>query len=70
VLRLRYERLSLGVSQNAIGLAARIPQPTFSSIEIGRLKPTPAQLQRLAEVFHVTPAEELLKDVVVLRPSR
>ena len=38
-------------------------------IERGRLKPTDAQLRRLAETLRVAP-DDLLKDVAVLGPSR
>jgi transcriptional regulator with XRE-family HTH domain len=69
VLRLKFERSNRKVSQTAVAQAARIPQPTLSSIEIGRLKPTEAQLERLAAVFGVAP-DDLLTDVVVLGPRR
>ena len=67
--RLRFERQNKRLSQTGVARVARIPQPTLSSIEIGRLKPTEAQLVRLAAVFGVAP-DDLLKDVVVLGPLR
>ena len=69
VLRLRFERHNKRLSQTVVAHLARIPQPTISSIETGRLKPTDAQLTRLADVFKVAP-DELLRDVAVLGPSR
>jgi transcriptional regulator with XRE-family HTH domain len=70
VLRIRYERtLIRKLTQNEVGVLARIPQPVVSSIEIGRLKPTEKQLARLAAVFGVAP-DDLLKDVVVMEASR
>jgi transcriptional regulator with XRE-family HTH domain len=69
VTRLRFERQNKRLSQTGLVIAAGIPQPTVSHIEIGRLRPTPAQLQRLAQVLHVAP-EDLLVDVAVLGPSR
>ena len=62
MLYLKFERQRQALSQTAIGRAARIPQPTYSAIETGRLKPTPAQLQRLAAVFRVQPPEALLAE--------
>jgi transcriptional regulator with XRE-family HTH domain len=67
VTRLRFERTHRRLSQAHASRAARIPQPTLSHIEIGRLIPTDKQLQRLADVFGVPP-DDLLKDVVVLGP--
>ncbi|MBM3820278.1 MAG: helix-turn-helix transcriptional regulator [Acidimicrobiia bacterium] len=69
VLLLKFERINRRLSQHQVATIARIAQPALSQIETGRLAPTPAQLQRLAALFHVAPSE-LLKDVVVLRPSR
>lgn len=69
MLRIRFERQNKHLSQRRVGRAARIPQPTLSSIEIGRLKPTEAQLARLAAVFGVKP-DDLLRDIAVLGPSR
>lgn len=69
MLRIRFERTNQRLSQHAVALLARIPQPALSSIEIGRLKPTPAQLDRLAAVFRVAP-DDLLKEIAVLGPTR
>jgi transcriptional regulator with XRE-family HTH domain len=69
VLRLKFERQNKQLPQMRIARLARIAQPVISQIERGRLVPTPAQLARLADVFGVKP-EDLLKDVVVLGPSR
>lgn len=65
--RLKFERTSQQLSQHAVASAARIAQPVVSQIENGRLKPTPAQLERLAYVFRV-PADDLLRDVAMLGP--
>lgn len=69
LLRIKFERQNKQVSQVGIANLARIAQPTLSQIETGRLKPTPAQLQRLAAVFKVHP-DDLLRDIAVLGPSR
>jgi transcriptional regulator with XRE-family HTH domain len=65
VLRLKFERTNQKLSQHAIALAARLPQPVVSQIENGWLTPTPAQLQRLSRALRVAP-DDLLKDVAVL----
>lgn len=67
MLRLKFERQNKQVSQVSVALAARIPQPTLSLIELGRLSPTAKQLARLASVFGVDP-DDLLKDIAVLGP--
>ena len=65
MLRIRFERTNQQLSQHAVASAARIPQPTLSLIELGRLHPTPTQLARLADVFKVAP-DDLLKDIAVV----
>ena len=69
MLRTTFERKNRQLTQEALGVVARIPQPLISLIERGRYQPTPAQLQRLAAVFDVAP-DELLKDVAVLGSRR
>jgi transcriptional regulator with XRE-family HTH domain len=66
---LRFERNARQISQASVATATGIHQPLISAIERGRLIPSPEQLQRLADVFHVRP-EDLLRDVVVLGPRR
>lgn len=53
MLRIIFERQHQQISQTAVARLADIPQPTISQIERGRLKPTEAQLARLAAVFKV-----------------
>jgi transcriptional regulator with XRE-family HTH domain len=62
VLRLKFERISRGLSQQGVTDLTQIPQPAVSLIETGRVVPTPEELQRLADVFGVPPAI-LLKHV-------
>jgi transcriptional regulator with XRE-family HTH domain len=69
VLRIRFERTNQKLSQSHVALHAGIPQPTLSLIEIGRLVPTPDELQRLAAALRVKP-DDLLRDVAVLGSSR
>lgn len=64
MLRLRFERQRRQLSQRAIAQMARLHQPVLCLIESGRLKPTDAELERLAAALRV-PADELLKDVTV-----
>lgn len=61
--RLQFERTNKRLSQTHVARVASIPQPTLSQIELGRLVPTPEELQRLAAVFGLMP-RELLKPVV------
>lgn len=61
--RLKFERTNKRLSQTHVAHVAHIPQPTLSQIELGRLVPTPEELQRLAAVFGLTPSE-LLEPVV------
>ena len=67
--RLQFERQSLGLSQQAIATLAGAPvsQNLVSGLERGRMVPTPEELQALARALKVTPPEDLLKDVTVLR---
>lgn len=69
MLRLKFERQHRQLSQHAVASLAHIPQPQVSQIERGRLKPSEAQLRRLADVFHVPPTD-LLIDVAILGASR
>ena len=69
IKRIKLERQDLQVSQQAVEAVSGVPQPVISLAENGRLIPTPEQLRRLADFFGVAP-DELLRDVVVLEPSR
>ena len=69
MLRVKFERQHQNLSQHAVAVVTQVPQPEISRIETGRLKPTPAQLERLAKFFNVAP-EDLLRDVAILGPSR
>lgn len=63
--RLKHERRTRKMSQVRLGLDVRIPQPTLSQIERGRLLPTEEQRSSLA-LFLGIPPEDLLKEVVVV----
>ncbi len=65
MLRVRFERTNLRLSQRHVAVATHIAQPTVSLIEIGRLVPTPEQLERLAVFFDVEP-DALLRDVAMV----
>ena len=66
--RLKYERNSHCLSQTAVAAAIGLHQGDISLIERGILIPTPAQLVRLGELFHLLPSE-LLKEVIVITAS-
>jgi transcriptional regulator with XRE-family HTH domain len=68
-LRLKFERHARGWRQIDVARLARIPQPTISAIESGRLNPTHAELERLADALRVSPPEALLKPVAVADPE-
>jgi transcriptional regulator with XRE-family HTH domain len=69
IKRLELERTSLRIGQRQVETATGVPQPVISLAENGRLIPTTKQLQALADFFRV-PADDLLKDVVVLGSRR
>lgn len=66
--RLRFERLERGLSQQKVGIVARVHQPTLALIENGRLRPSAAVLARLSALFDV-PADALLETVVLAEPG-
>jgi transcriptional regulator with XRE-family HTH domain len=68
-LRLKFERHKRGWSQTDLGMRANISQDDISAIERGRLNPTSAELQRLADAFRIYPPPVLMKSVVVKDPE-
>jgi ribosome-binding protein aMBF1 (putative translation factor) len=65
--RIRFARQRLGLSQAALGaLCGGMSQHDISAVECGRLLPSKAQLQQMAEALHLTPAELLQPAVVIL----
>lgn len=63
--RLEFERTRKGMSQGRLARLARFHQPLISQIERGRLLPTQAEAQRLAEALGLdVQPEELLAQVV------
>jgi len=67
VIRLKFERVDRGISQELLAFASKIPQPIISLIETGTWNPTPAQLAALAAVLGIDPPDLLLMDVEVER---
>jgi transcriptional regulator with XRE-family HTH domain len=61
--RLLHERRRRGWSQLQLGYHASLQPSEISRIENGRLKPYPAQLERLARALGVDQAEALLENV-------
>jgi transcriptional regulator with XRE-family HTH domain len=68
VLRIKYERKTRGFTQDVVDVLAFVHQPQLSLIENGRLRPTQAQLQRLAKALRVSPPEVLLRPVEIVEP--
>jgi transcriptional regulator with XRE-family HTH domain len=68
-LRARFERHQRGWRQVDVARRTGIPQATVSAIEAGRLVPTEDELDRLAQVFAVSPAERLLQPVALGDPE-
>jgi transcriptional regulator with XRE-family HTH domain len=66
--RLRYERVNLGLSQDALGVAVRVAQSDIAKAERGEYFPGPAILDRLSRVLGV-PAEYLLREVEIIKPE-
>lgn len=69
MLRIKYERVRRGISQKHVAKRALLTQPEVSEIENGVMRPSAAKLRRLVDIFRL-PADELLKEVVVLEPWR
>ncbi len=62
MLRMKWERLNRGWSQEHISRVARIASSDVSKIERGVLRPYPRQVQRLEKMFGLR-SEELLQEV-------
>ena len=69
IKRLKLERTTRRISQQNVGEITLVPQPVISLAESGRLIPTDEQLNRLA-TFYEVPADELLRDVIVMEHRR
>ena len=68
MIRLKFERTRRGISQEALGTLARVHQPDIAQIELGRLIPRVAVLERLGRVLDVPP-DQLLKPVEIIKPE-
>ena len=68
MLRLQYERVSRRWTQGQLARIAGTHQSHVSLIELGRLTPTPDELDRLSRALGVAPAA-LLRPVVVENES-
>lgn len=64
--RLKYERRQRRQSQQTLAKLAGLNQPALSQIERGVLIPTPQQLDRLAAIYNLPPAD-LLKEVIIMQ---
>jgi transcriptional regulator with XRE-family HTH domain len=65
VILAKFIRLSNGWSQLDAASRIGIGHALLSLIEVKRYVPTPQMLQRMANVFHVSPPEALLRDVKI-----
>jgi transcriptional regulator with XRE-family HTH domain len=63
LLLAKYRRYELGLSASAVAIRAGMTQPEVTLIENGRLKPSPAQLEKLARALGVTRPAALLEEV-------
>lgn len=59
MLTMKQERLRRGWNQTTLAYHARVPTPDVSRIETGRLRPTAAQLVKLAGALGLDPARLL-----------
>lgn len=64
MVRARYLRKRLGLTQAEVARRSGVPQPFVSLIETGRLaRPFPGHLERLARVLGENDPERLLDEV-------
>jgi transcriptional regulator with XRE-family HTH domain len=75
-LRLTHERHARGWTQATVGeLAGRsglhraLTQSEVSAIELGRINPTPDELDAFGRVFGISPASVLLKPCAIANPE-
>ena len=59
MLRIKFHRIALGLSQRDLARLARIQQSIISQIESGRIVPTAEELDKLGHVLRCTPARLL-----------
>lgn len=59
MLRLKFERLRRGLSQEAVGRAARVDRADLSRIEAGIDQVAGARLRRIAAALELTPETAL-----------
>ena len=69
MLRIRYERLRRGWSQEQLGRLSHIHQPVIAYIELGRVLPSDDELTSLARALGISPPSVLLKPVTVHDPD-
>lgn len=70
MIRLKYERVRLGLSQSSLATAAgHLDQSKYCQVELGRYRPDPVVLGRLAEVLGLPPDVDLLAEVEIVKPE-
>jgi transcriptional regulator with XRE-family HTH domain len=63
MLLVKVQRINCGDTIRELAYRAGISAAEISMIEKGRLRPTPAQLAKLATALNVAPPERLLREV-------
>jgi transcriptional regulator with XRE-family HTH domain len=61
LLYLRYKREGQGWTQDRLAFESKLSANTISKIDVGRINPTPEELQKLATALGVEPASALLE---------
>ena len=69
LLRARFERQRRNWTLKQTAFFSTLTPTEISLIETGRLKPTDAQLAKLAHAFRIAPPSVLLKPVAVVDPD-
>ncbi len=65
MLRLQFERIERNFSQTELCNLTEIRNGTISAFERGRMNPTAAELDLLADILEVSPPEALVEPVMI-----
>lgn len=66
MLRMKFERIKRGITQDGLGFTCGVSQGLISGFENGKFKPLPDHLEKIAQALSVSPASILLKPVTIL----
>lgn len=67
--KLRAERIRRGWTQTDLAFHARVTPADVSRIETGRLRPYPSQVERIARVLELPPADLLVEVAAAVPPT-